>query len=281
MTLQILEWAPSLRQAPRAGIYRGSMAQYLATAGVSRTALFRLDQTPAHYLQPDSGGLESEALAVGTAFHTLILEPEKAGAEIEVAPADMTRRQNVWADCASRASARGAVLVTRNEANTLSAMRSRVLAEPGIEVLLASTYRELIIVWQDAATGIWCKARLDLLDLGPTPYILDLKTTSDASERSFAYSCRDYGYTLQAGMYLEGINALLGPDAVKGFIIIACEKDAPYRLEWYDMRRHVEVGRKMFHELLGILCTCQRHNQWPAMKRVPGAPITIHELPVL
>lgn len=278
----ILPWSSDLATAPRPGLYRSTMDEYLATRALSRTALFEFARTPAHFLLHASSPPDrSAALDFGTAFHTLILEPENASRTIMRADAGLTRHQKGWVDVANAARAKGAVAVTADEARHLAAMRKRVLAEPGIEVLLASEYREITMVWLEPRSRVWCKARVDLLDAGPLPFILDLKTTSDASERRFAYSCRDYGYTLQAGMYVEGANALLGADTIKGMIVVAVEKEPPYRLEWYDMRRHIEAGREEFHELLSVFVECQATGEWPAMKRRPKSPVSIRELPLL
>ena len=278
MDIEIHPFDPNLRTTPIQGVYRTTMAEYLSIKALSRTVLFEMEQTPAHALlklnEPDE---PTAATDFGTAFHTTMLEAPNARS-ILVAEEGVTRAQKAWRDVQN--AARGRTPITTPEAQTLWAMRRRMLAEPGMDRLLASPYRELTLVWRHDATGIWCKARLDILDTSEASFILDLKTAKETDPRRFAYSCRDYGYTLPAGMYLAGCDAVFGEARVKGFFIAAIEKEPPYRMEWYDMVRHVAEGRKRFEVLIRNFAECQAANVWPAMNRLPHQPPTLHELPL-
>lgn len=273
---------PNLADQPRAGLFYSTLSEYLRVRAVSRTVLHAMSATPAHGLMQMGDSSEaSPALDFGEAFHIAILEPETSGDRILVGENGLTRAQKAWHEFEARARGAGQVPVTREESRHLIAMRHGLLREIGARRLLESQYREITCVWRHERTGLWLKARFDLLDIGDPSFILDLKTTRDADERKFAYACRDYGYTLQAAMYLQGANTVLGPDRFKGFIIIACEKDAPYRREWYDMRRHIDAGERQLEALLDLYVACSAAGEWPAMQRFPGQPPIIRELPLL
>jgi len=276
----ITPWQPEYAQHPRAGLFHTTFDQYASIKAISRSRLHRFEETPAHYAA-DADELDpfKEAFVFGEALHIALLEPKRFETAIEVAGSDFTRRQKAWPDMAQRAlDTRGKLLLTAEESRTLLEMRAAVLSTPFAPVLFASEIREITAVWCDEATKTWCKARIDLLDLG-NGIALDLKTTQNADMRRFNYACRDYGYTLQAGMYMEGLEALL-PGKIKGFIVMAVEKEAPYRVEVYDMGHHVARGRERFHQHLDTLRACIEADEWPRSHRRPGQPLHIPMLPL-
>lgn len=63
---------------------------------------------------------------------------------------------------------------------------------------------ECAMMWED--DGIQCRALLDHIDLlGPRPYILDLKTTTDANPNVLGKKIGDEGYDIQAAAYLSAV----------------------------------------------------------------------------
>jgi hypothetical protein len=84
------------------------------------------------------------------------------------------------------------------------------------------TRTELSIVWNDPATGLRCKARLDIAH----PKIIgDLKTSRDDGDRplpeSFEYSLWTYNYYTQAAFYREGWYQLTGRMLPFWFVVVS------------------------------------------------------------
>jgi len=84
---------------------------------------------------------------------------------------------------------------------------------------------EVVLMWRDVDTGLWCKGRADYLRFSrDTGTIYDLKTTRDC--RDFSRSIATYGYDRQAAFYLRGCKAL-GID-VQSFWFVVVESEPPF-----------------------------------------------------
>ena len=89
--------------------------------------------------------------------------------------------------------------------------------------------------------------------------VVDLKTTKDASPKSFQRSISEFGYHIQSAWYLRGLRKLDIP--AKEFIFIEIEKTAPYCIGVYradeDM---INAGMSEVEKSLELLKMCQRQN---------------------
>lgn len=282
MTITLEPWRDSLAHSPEPGFYRTTFSEYLSVFAMSRTVLFEMLKSPAHARRKMQGPPEfTEALDFGEAAHLVVLQPEIAAGRIRVAEQGVTRKRwKAWRPVEAAARERDQVPVTLDEARRIMGIRQRIRQDKALSGLFVSPLREITMIWQDQETLVMCKGRVDLIDDdGAAPFLLDLKTTKDADRRKFAYTCRDYGYTLQSGMYSEGADALLGRGYMKGFLVVAAEKEEPYRTEAYDMRRHVAKGREQFRALLDRYAACAKANDFPATQALPES--LIQELPLL
>jgi hypothetical protein len=83
------------------------------------------------------------------------------------------------------------------------------------------------------------KTRCDPLLLA---YIFDLKTSSDASPEGFARSCYDFGYDIQAALYMDALNACGVP--VKNFGFIVVENKPPHAIKIHYLERESLIIRR-------------------------------------
>jgi hypothetical protein len=121
---------------------------------------------------------------------------------------------------------------------------------------------EVPFYWIDEETGETCKVKADIVtEIDGYPVVIDYKTTSAADDRSFYKSCRQYGYDLQAGMYIEGVNLCTMED--HKFAFVAQEKTAPYacRLCICD-DGFIDQGKAKFHDLLRQYHACKAEDKW-------------------
>jgi hypothetical protein len=105
------------------------------------------------------------------------------------------------------------------------------------------------------------KTRCDPLLLA---YIFDLKTSSDASPEGFARSCYDFGYDIQAALYMDALNACGVP--VKNFGFIVVENKPPHQVAiHYFPRNSVEIieARKKYEGWMGKYLACVAKGEWP------------------
>ena len=73
------------------GVYDISNEQYHASEGISRSKLMLLDKSPYHFWYETMSGFAEKqestpAMNIGSAFHTMLLEPAKFQMEFAVAP---------------------------------------------------------------------------------------------------------------------------------------------------------------------------------------------------
>ena len=216
----------------------------------SKHALDLVAQSPAHYYAWVTGAGEDEdkpAYRLGRAVHCAMLEPERFMREYQAEPewgnctkADNKARRNAWrSERAGRAMVTdddwkhsGVLCLTDREARSVRGMVEAVLADPIARPLLEHSVAEVTIRWRDPATGVECKARLDMY-AEQFATIPELKSCMDARPSAFRRTIEDFEYHRQAAMYLSGTRAVDRPAETVAFI--AVEKTAHHGVKVYDL----------------------------------------------
>jgi len=259
--------APTPGPDERVGIYRGlSFSQYCALPGVNHSTLERVRRSPAHAREQALHPKEpTAALALGHAFHVRLLEPHRFELEYSTAPA-INRRTKigraVWARWEAENVAR--FLLKREEAQLYGRMAEAVLAHPVAAQLLGGRgASELAFVWRDAETSLLCKGRIDRVgELAGWAFVVDVKSTRDASPRAFAADVARYGYHRQLAYYRAGLDALR--PAPRRAAFIAVEKEPPYAVAVYELaERGLEQGEREFRAALARYRDCVESGIWP------------------
>jgi len=202
----------------------------------------------------------TKAMVLGTAVHALLLQPDRVGEIVTVAP-DCDRRTTIGkAIYATWASTRdpGAEVIPADDMDRARAMADAVQAHPVAGPMMGAVVdHELTIRWSDE--GIPLRARLDAVIPG---VIIDIKTTRDANPRWFARASATFGYHLQAAWYLAGARAA-GLD-VHGFRLICVESSAPHDVVVYDVGEGMlTAGRSLMRAALHLYRECASLDSWP------------------
>jgi exodeoxyribonuclease VIII len=119
--------------------------------------------------------------------------------------------------------------------DTVCAMRESVLGHSIANHFLQGAETEVAAFWADDESGIECKAKIDALPTESSiaysngDYLVDLKSTVDASPEHMAKAIANFGYARQAAHYLSPF------EDRDRFIIIACEKKPPFALAVYEI----------------------------------------------
>lgn len=248
-------------------------------ANVSRIGKSGLDlvhRSPYHYwakyLDPNRVWEEpTPELVIGSAFHSIVLEPHKFGDEYVIAPKFNLRTNQGKEDYAQFiAINEGKTVLTPEQYDTVRRMRDATMKHPLMNDLLLGGIVEDTIHWTDQETGVECKSRPDHRGAGSV--LLDLKSTQDASLEGFSRSCAKYRYHVQSAWYLDGCQAA-GLRQYDTFVFVAVEKSPPYAVAiYYASDSFVSIGREAYREDLHIYAECIRTGQWP------GYPTTIQPL---
>jgi hypothetical protein len=234
------------------GIHDISIEAYHASDGLSRSALMLFKKSPQHYYNEYLSENKvtrsaTPALLFGDALHTYVLEHDK-----------------FFDRYAFDESYPGKKMIKEDDYFDIVNIAQSLDNDPTAKHLISKAQYEKAIYWQDDDTGILCKCRPDILHGN---MICDLKTTNDASEKSFKYSIWKYGYHIQAAMTLDGIYKILGKK-IEDFIFIAVEKKAPFVIAVYILdTQSIEKGRDEYKELLVKYKDCLDKNEWPGYRK--------------
>lgn len=206
----------------------------------------------------------TDSMTLGTCLHSLVLENTVIYAVMPKVDLRTTIGKATKAQFESENV--GKVILTTDQAAKVEGMARGIERCPEAMELLKSCPkedREVSIFWGDN------KARLD----GPTPIgPFDLKSTTSADGHEWERSVLEYGYHIQAAMYLEA--AMVAGFCADDFRFIAIESCAPYVCGVIKMpHEHIEYGRQELERLRARRIVAMREGYWPGYKeRTIGLP---------
>ena len=172
----------------------------------------------------------SAAFDMGTAVHTLVLEPHRSKT---VWCGPETRRGNAWKEQKDAADAEGAVLLTEADYHQAVDMANAVRSNAAAAALLSGDLLvEASVFSRDEVIGVDTRCRPDgwRRDIAA---VIDLKTTIAPSPEAFAKQAGNLGYHIQDQFYRRTM--MLDGHEVDRFIFIAVGKDAPYPVGVYEL----------------------------------------------
>ena len=253
-------------------------AEYHALDYVSKSHLDKINLSPFHYwdhyINPDRVVPEpTKQMLLGSAMHTMVLEPDLFEKQYLVESANAPKRPTAVQRNAKKPSnqtldaiayweefdkkANGKTLISIEDYQRLTIMRTRVLGHPAASTILKmSGVTEQSYVWKDSQTGEICKSRPDFHTDDGT-LIVDLKTTSDARELGFQKSVHNFRYHVQAGFYLRSI------EEAEQFVFIAVESKPPYLVAVYNASTDmINAGNRVADKNLATLAQCRKSGKW-------------------
>lgn len=260
------------------GLHEGlSDVEYRRAPGANKSFLDDVNVSPAfarwrkHHPAPPT-----EAMNIGQALHTLVLEPHLFSQRFVRAKYEEFRTKEAREWRVEQESKGLTVLRIKSddpdrnpsEWDRVHSMADAVLAHPMAGPLFADEGpTEATLFWVDKfAPGArrLCKARLDKWCTGHR-VIADLKKVpiQGAGESNFARKVHEYRYHVQAAFYFDGAWTLdLKPQA---FIFVAVEEDPPYQVACYTLPDEwIRQGRQQYIRDLEVLSRCIDSAEWPS-----------------
>ena len=204
------------------------MTVYRNHPAISRSQLSDLSRSPLHYwakhVDPERIVAEkySPALKFGVAVHMAVLEPALFTQTYAEGPM-ASRSTKTWKDAVS---ASNCLLLPPDEYRAIQAIVKSLSSHPSASNALfrSQGINEATFITKDR-TGVDIKCRADRVT--ESGWVIDLKTTQDASATAFSKSVFNYRYHIQAAFYLRCIEQATGIKP-RGFCIVAVEKEPPY-----------------------------------------------------
>ncbi len=283
------------------GVYDISNDEYHASEGISRSAIMAFKKAPLHfwhrYINPNYVKPEqSTDMVFGNALHTALLEPDKLETDYIIKPenkiilGELPRLKDVGREKYEEAKKRrealsaekdrleadferdsaGKIVVSEKDYNRLRAMVDAIHGDYRTKEVITDAQYEKSIYWIDPDTELLCKCRPDIWHHN---FIVDYKTTKDASEYAFRRAIHEYGYYIQMAMISEGFKHALGED-MTNFIFLAQEKKEPYIPAIYQLEfSALEIGIAEFKRILFEIKECIENQSFP------GYPTKLISLP--
>jgi exodeoxyribonuclease VIII len=220
-------------------------------------------QTPAHFreqrLKPKK---DSDAMRLGTAVHTAILEPMEYEKRYMLGP-KVNRRtkkgKEQWLEALQEAIDKGMELLEPDIYYPPIAMRERVRKSKFFNEVLSHGVTERAVFAKSG--GIFCKGKMDYFKPEEVE-IIDLKSTLIAAPQVFEKDIKKFKYHWQAAFYIDLIKAVTGQDA--SFKILAVEKIPPFGISLQEIGFDLlAIARREIAETQARLALCYANDDWP------------------
>jgi hypothetical protein len=230
-----------------------------------------------HYLTAERE--EKGYFDLGSAFHTGVLGTGKTVVEVKA-----KSWQGAAAEAARRAAyARGDVPLLTKEIALAEAMVKATLADPECAELFTpgAFTAELVIVWEDPASGVMCRAKLDAIpNYVAHLRVVDVKTIAgDADPDSVCRFIERFGVHQQLAFYMSGVEALvalglLAPVETISAFLVAVGKDAPHvPLARPVDSESIEIGRVQIRKALNVYAIAKATGVWPGYDDPKQTPV--------
>lgn len=233
--------------------------EYHKAPGVSSSGLVKFIQySPAHYkaylTEPRE---QTDAMALGSAIHMAILEPNLFESTYICKPTDMsfaTKEGKEW-----KAANANKNILSQDKFETCVRIRDKFQKSSVLKGYLSGGEAESSYFWEDEQTGLVCKCRPDYIVENT---IYDIKTAEDCRPRHFQFQLRKYRYDIQSAFYVRGMEKILGSKV--NFVHIVVEKTAPFEVSVYQLdeasieRASLDVQNAMFQ-----MKECFEKGEWP------------------
>lgn len=211
---------------------------------LSYSALSAFKKSPNHLLAYwERDFVSSAAQAKGSLIHTLVLEPEKYDTDYAVYEGKV-RRGKEWE--AFKAVNSDKTIINTNEYFEARKIADKVLeSDLALDLLMRTTETEQHVEWEYGGLGFH-----GFIDgVGEDDFIFDLKTCQCSEPSKFSKDAFNYGYYLQAAMYLQATKK-------KDYYIIAAETQAPYNVQVYKLTQDlIDYGLNQYKMLVDEFVT--------------------------
>jgi exodeoxyribonuclease VIII len=248
---------------------------------ISYSGLKNLKTSPAHYKQykDEPAEVETDAMAFGSAYHTYILEPERFEAEYYVFDDDAiyqvligegfksprsTKQYKEWQESEMRVIGDRKVIEKDNYKKIVD-MKEKLMQHYYCRALLSKGEAEKSItgILHTTEGDINLKGRPDYIR-PDKHFIIDLKTTFDASVDGFTRAAADGGYHIQAALYSDLMEMITNDGRGWSFYFIAQEKRKPYAFNIFEASaQFIGQGRYEYEQLLKLYNMCLKEGRWP------------------
>ena len=239
---------------------------YYAVPSLSHSRLKEIRHSPGHFRwKYDNAEPATDAMNLGSLVHAMVLEPHTVDRAFVASP-KFDRRTKAGREGYAKFIDDHPLqkVVTEAEWEHASLMTEAVLAHPHagglVDNVIAHGTAEKEFYWTDER-GIDRKAKVDGMVMGPDgcDFVLDLKTTMDASPDGFRKSITKFCYGTQMAYYCEAAKPLQSRA-----MIIAVSKTPPFGVGLYRFGEDaIARGKMVVDKWLDLYKQCVEYDAWP------------------
>lgn len=261
---------------PVIGVHEGvDFDDYKAAPGANKSGLDNVDVCPELYqYDKNNPALDTNATDLGSAFHTLTLEPDLFDQQFVKAEylEFRTKEAKAWK---AEQEAKGLTVLRINsddperkpsEWDKVHRMAEKIWANPYAMAIIESSRKEVTMFWIDKATGLLCKGRADCLSDGHF-MLADIKTTEDPTYDGFSRSVHKFRYDVQDAFYSDGARQC--GERIDGFMFIVIGKTPPFLCACYVLPPEWrKIGRLKYQRNLETMRQCRDRDEWPGLEPI-------------
>ena len=242
---------------------------------LSKSSLDLFAKMPGTYKANIDGRLhfeESDSMALGSVTHTRILEPETYESRYHVNVDGHRSNSKAYEALAAAHPGKEIISVKEHEASKLMAdsvmekMDRIAKAHGGVNPFrLKGGVTEHSLFWTCKHTGRRMRTRPDWMIYqkdGPC-FIIDVKSTRDASPWGFDKSTETFRYDVSSAVYSDGYEAVFGraPDA---YLLVCVDSKSPhFTCVRFATPEILTRGREAYIADVNGIGNCERTNVWP------------------
>lgn len=236
-------------------------AYHADTSRISKSGLDLIHKSPSHYweryLNPDrEPDKKSPAFLLGSAVHTLTLEPSRFADDILIVDSLKSVGSTYM-----QAENPDKTVIDKDMFELARLMSLAVRRHPTASALLDTGIAEATLYFDDPETCAPCKIRPDWLNQ-ELEFIVELKTAEDASAEGFARDAARYRYHVQGAFFKDGLYQSEG--LLYQHIFIVVEKSPPFRVAMYMLpQEELDLGRRAYNRDLIRYTECRKTGKWP------------------
>jgi len=210
---------------------------------------------------------DTKSLRVGSAVHTLALEPEKWHEEYFVLPEDYDGRTSAGKALKADAEESGKSVLRYQDVQDVLGMADAIKKHPlALGLLDAAGHVESSIFWEQ--DGVKYKCRPDLMR--NDGLIVDIKTCQTAHPKMFASDAYKFKYHVSVALTCRGYQALYGK-MPEEYVFLCIESKAPYIISCFtsfeatDFSASVlEIGNIALDKIIEQYKQNKANDVWPA-----------------
>lgn len=213
----------------------------------------------------DSEDEDSPAFTIGRAAHHLYLGEDDFALQFIERPAKIAglpwqgNRLECKAFLKQQADA-GRTVLTPNDIKVIKGMAQSLAAEPLAVDLLQGAVEQTLIA-KDPETGIWLKARPDVIPTSDGMFA-DLKTTPSVLDLDLKQTLRKFHYNMQGALIWEVCELLKMP--FDGFVLVFIEKKYPFCTRVVELTDDdLGRGRLQNRAMIRQMKRCMDAGDWP------------------